>query len=357
MKQRILYLDVIRVMACVMIVLMHSPMPVQGDASVVMRLYLVYNGYITMPFLCLFFAVSGALLLPTHIQPDQSGDWVKMRLKKVIAPTLFWTVVYLVVKWQEGMQVKDLIQSICSVPFSAQGHGVLWFMYTLIGLYIIAPVISPWLEKCGEKTLRLYLGLWAITLCYPILSKFVGVNTSDTGILYYLTGYVGYFVLGYYLRNYGDKIKTWWTVVLFVVALPLPGIAKVLGWDVDFYSVFWYLRVTALMMLLFWWKAGLAIARWFESSLSRKFCQSEQSSSANRLKSGVATLSNLSFGIYLSHILIMRTFLWPWLECFDNWWLQNVLSFGLTLVCATILSYIISLLPFGDYVIGYKRRK
>ena len=59
-QQRIVYLDILRVIACCMIVLMHSPHPEAGLSGVL--LVPIYFG--TAAGLCLFFMVSGALHLP-----------------------------------------------------------------------------------------------------------------------------------------------------------------------------------------------------------------------------------------------------------------------------------------------------
>ena len=37
----------------------------------------------------------------------------------------------------------ELPKVLLSIPFATQGHGILWFMYTLIGLYIVSLIISP----------------------------------------------------------------------------------------------------------------------------------------------------------------------------------------------------------------------
>lgn len=60
MKERDLSLDIIRIIACVMVVIMHSPMP----SSRANGLFLSSLSYFTAPCIGLFFMVSGALLLP-----------------------------------------------------------------------------------------------------------------------------------------------------------------------------------------------------------------------------------------------------------------------------------------------------
>lgn len=60
MKQRLINLDILRILACIMVIVMHSPIPREDSNSV------LYFGtsYFTTPCIGLFFMVSGALILP-----------------------------------------------------------------------------------------------------------------------------------------------------------------------------------------------------------------------------------------------------------------------------------------------------
>ncbi len=61
MKQRDLSLDLIRILACLMVVTTHSPLPSTESHSVL----LASISLVTTPCNALFFMVSGALLLPS----------------------------------------------------------------------------------------------------------------------------------------------------------------------------------------------------------------------------------------------------------------------------------------------------
>ena len=60
MNQRDTALDIIRLLACFMVVLMHSPMPLVNANGP----FLAAMSYFMAPCIGLFFMVSGALLLP-----------------------------------------------------------------------------------------------------------------------------------------------------------------------------------------------------------------------------------------------------------------------------------------------------
>ncbi len=337
MRERIVYLDNIRILACCMIVLMHSPHPDAGISGMVLSPL----SFLTAAGIGLFFMVSGALLLPVKIE---TGDFLKKRIGKIIGPLLFWTLFYMVVGLLTGrIQSAELPKSLLSIPFSTQGHGVLWFMYTLAGLYLLAPILSPFLERASERELRFYLLLWAVALCFPILALFLGVNRSTTGMLYYFTGYVGYFVLGYYLHAYKPRVKTIFMIAMIIVPLVFFAIHRYYSLDGDFFDVFGYLSITIVVMS-FAWFIGI-----------RSMIEQLRLGGAKLL----TELSNACFGIYLVHIFIMRNILWHSdfiVHAFGGIG-QIVMTWMSTFAISFALTYLISYLPYAEYIVGYKHKK
>lgn len=328
-KERIAYLDIIRIVACIMVVLMHSPMPDCGAPGFV----LTGISFVTAPCIGLFFMVSGALLLPTSLSMK---EFYKRRLSKVIFPTLLWTSIYLLVKIINGsIKVAQLPSVVLSIPFSAQGNGILWFMYVLIGLYLITPIISPWLEKASKNEIELVLGLWGISILYPILSRAITVNESYAGILYYFSGYVGYYLLGYYLNHYKPRVGIIASLLMILLPIIACGFSISLYQDLDFYRYFWYLSISVVSMACGW------------------FCLlSKISVREVRL---LTVASSLSFGIYLSHILIMRSFIWKLCGYLNfGWPLQVFFTVLMTLALSFVLAYLLSMLPFGKFFVGYQ---
>lgn len=88
MKNRDLALDIIRVLACVMVVFMHAPLP----SAQVNGMFLSSLSYFTAPCIGLFFMVSGVLLLLLILQSKEDNidicGFLKKRLGKVSGPTL-----------------------------------------------------------------------------------------------------------------------------------------------------------------------------------------------------------------------------------------------------------------------------
>lgn len=147
---RCLHFDLLRLLACLMIVAMHAPLPgSEGDG-----VFLSALSYLTAPGVGLFFMVSGALLLPVK---TGTKAFLERRFVKIAKPTAAWTLFYMacnILLRGEPLTLRSLL----SIPFSAQGTPVLWFIYTLSGLYLLAPILSRWLlATVSQLTFGVYL--------------------------------------------------------------------------------------------------------------------------------------------------------------------------------------------------------
>lgn len=318
-------LDLLRVIALMMIILMHSPMPDCASGFVLSGI-----SYFTSPGIGLFFMISGSLLLGNNLS---TKDFLKKRFSKILYPTLFWTVLYLIIKCSsEHMGINSLLISVCSIPFSAQGHGILWFMYTLAGLYLLTPILSKWLKNASKREIEFYLFLWAITLLYPYLNKVLIINDSNTGVLYYFTGYLGYYLLGYYLKKH-YRYRKIHVVLAIAVATIVPVTLYFSTIERDFYTMLWYLSLPVVLMAFCWF-------------VLINQCPNKKIAIINEV-------SKLSFGIYLIHLLIMRNLLWRISVITE---LPGVIQIPVVLILTFLLSFIgvwlLSKLTFSKYIIG-----
>lgn len=343
-KERLWHADVVRVVACVMVVLMHSPMP--GDKLI--PIFTSGLTYMTMPCIGLFFTLSGFLLLPVSVQPSESSGWVVKRVKKFLWPLILWSLVYLLVSGKLlSNDFGTIVHTLCSIPFAPQ-EGMLWFMYVLIGLYIVAPIISPWLQEIDKNTLKCYLGIWGFSLLIPYITPLVGIREGVYGMFYYVSGFLGYFLMGYYLRKYDIRINVWKSILGISFCMVMYAIYKVMleekGWDWG--EVFSYLSIDNPFLVICWWN----ILRPISNCLSK---------SKDSVKKVILTTSNLAFGVYLGHILVMRYGLWKlsFIQQIDNYVFQTIVVFVLSFLGTLLLGYVISLTPWGHYIIAYKNKK
>lgn len=314
-------LDIIRLIACIMIVLVHSPMPGMNTSGMV----LCSVSYLTAPGIGLFFMVSGALLLKSNAEGMfETRVFLHRRFSKILIPLIFWSLVGWTLD-QCGIKNEEL--------------NILWFMYSLAGMYLLTPVLSRWLSLASVREMEFYLLLWLITLCIPFAKLFFPINESDTSWLYYFHGYVGYYVLGFYLQNHMSKDvkksigrKVLFAIAFIAISVILPIVLFVMNVEVDFYSLFWNLSITVAFQCIVWW-----------SVLKRLMKRTAQ------LPSFIVELSKLSFGIYLIHILVMRDLLWK------TEWMQNMNGLVQIVICAILTFTIAALISWGISKIKYVR--
>ena len=106
--------------------------------------------------------------------------------------------------WSEGLKM------LAYVPLNFPMTAVhLWFMYPLLGMYLLIPVLSPWLRTATAAQERFLLCIWLITTCVPFINRWGGEiwgqcwwNKYD--MLYNFAGYPGYFLLAHYIREHLD---------------------------------------------------------------------------------------------------------------------------------------------------------
>lgn len=228
---RIIWADVLRFIAMFMVISVHCTDPF--NISPAARLNPAYNFYGTIygsllrPCVPLFVMLTGMLLLPVKEEP---GLFYKKRLTRVVFPFLFWSVLYDLFPWFTGVIGCDpsivtrffvYAGNAPSQAFSNSLHNVLmipfnftpfcthmWYIYTLIGLYLYMPVFSSWVKVATEKQKRTYLCFWGLTLFLPYVYEYMsayifGSSPWNPGfnLFYYFAGFNGYLLLGHYLST------------------------------------------------------------------------------------------------------------------------------------------------------------
>lgn len=140
-KQREIWIDWLRVIACFLVMMTHSnePFYLGGEGSLILTkadaIWMAVLNVLPRASVALFVVASSYLQFPLHYP---AGEFFRRRAVRILIPFFIWTVVYALV-WGEPVQnFKDLL-----LNFNyAAGH--LWFVYMLIGLYLIMPILSPW---------------------------------------------------------------------------------------------------------------------------------------------------------------------------------------------------------------------
>ena len=143
----------------------------------------------------LFVMLSGALLLqPSKVEPVRV--FLRKRLVRLGLPFIFWGAAYFAWRFlvnHEALSASSIIQGILTGPYY---H--FWFLYMLFGLYLITPVLRVVTAYAERKIIKYFLMLWFFgTAIVPLLVLLSGFSVELK--LFAVTGWIGYFLLGYYL--------------------------------------------------------------------------------------------------------------------------------------------------------------
>lgn len=216
--QRFAYIDAIRVFAMFCVIISHTAAEFlrQNYHSSTWHFANVLTA-ITSVNVPLFIMISGALLLHSS-HTDSIRYTYQKRLPKLIVPFLVWSVVAafcyqaypnFIPNW------KRFFVSLVYLPNQPTGIA-LWFMYAIISLYIIAPLIKAMTDHLSKRHIEYLLIIWFITntilptIASALPAKLKPIFTYyPEGNLIFIGGYLGYFVLGYYLTMVKIPKQKW----------------------------------------------------------------------------------------------------------------------------------------------------
>lgn len=388
-ENRVVWVDWLRVAACFMVIVVHATEPfyLGGQGSLILTEADAYwaSLFDSLVRACvpLFIVASSYLQFPLHYS---SGEFLRRRVVRVLVPFLLWSAVY-ALAW--GNPVENFQNLLLNFNYSA-GH--LWFVYMLIGVYLLMPLLSPWAERVGKRELQVYLGIWAFTTLIPLLRDVVeggfdgmevvyGVSglprAAQTplwgeaswnayGTFYYISGFVGYLLLGLYFRRFVGELS-WRKSLAIAIPCYLVGFAVVFGGFLRrvFDMTQGVFPVEGLVEKAVWWETtwcndtvGVALMTVAWILIFKKI-----KSSGKFYERVLLPVSKASYGVYLLHLLILvpicgaiREWLGLGLDgCLGVWTspVEIVLSAILGFVAAVIVAVLLQKIPkVGKYIIG-----
>lgn len=234
---RIEWIDLLRVLACFMVVLSHACDPFVGQFDNDRLAFLTGTGIgsFVRPCVPLFVMMTGALLLPVAERDRQLNAFYKRRLGRMVWPILFWSIVLPWIGYwycnfvnpattnsmlAGGMyDIDRVIPRMWTWIFNFNYDSTaLWYLYMLLGLYLVIPIINSWLLSASQSDIKTVLKIWIASLFLPYVQMaapalgfegmfgnfgILGVcDWNVYGTFYYMSGFAGYLILAYYLKTY-----------------------------------------------------------------------------------------------------------------------------------------------------------
>ncbi len=366
---RIVFLDWLRVIACFMVILVHSIEPFylggpEGTyiASKANALWTTLVNSALRPAVPLFVLASSYLLFPLK---TDTAAFFRKRFVRVLIPFIIWTLLYALVPMIGSGGRIDIAGNLKSLTFNflmASGH--LWFVYMLLGVYLLMPLLSPWIEKVSRREERAFLILWGFTTALPLFRPVAEAVTGSTnlwgecpwnefGTFYYVSGFIGFLVLGHYFRKYAGEIS-WKKTLMIAVPFWLVGYAVTAGG-------FWHFMPREL---------GFPLSAPYETAVEMETTWNFTTFGVMMQTVGyflvirkitasgwfynhiVLPVSKLSYGIYLMHMFVL-TPVFGFMNSTGLAMPYVIFSSAIiTYLICMVLARLLAFLPKGKYLVG-----
>lgn len=218
MRERKEYIDILRVLAAFGVITVHvSQKNWYGYiGSFDWRVFTVYTSIarVSVP---IFFMISGCLLLNRKYTIKE----IYKKIFKLVVFLISWSLIYKIVQLPNRNNMGGVLEAVKEIV-SGDTPVHLWYIYSMIGIYIAIPLLVKMVDKCEKNEL-----LYCVVVCFALgmSCKF----TREFGKLNFLAnnlkklnsgyeiGYISYFILGYYVDKYDIAKKK--RIILYVMGV------------------------------------------------------------------------------------------------------------------------------------------
>jgi len=310
MKSRDINLDLIRAVAISFVILIHS----KGTNII----------YTAVP---MFIMLSGALVLPKE---EDYKSFYKKRLKRILLPFLIWSPIMYLVLSRTGRIDTPCVGNFFYLLSSTGVHGAYWYVYEILGLYLLAPFISKGIKVLNSKELLL--------LCFLLLVGYEGFLFFPDfyffqSIAWEKSKYVFFFLTGFYIISNREQLtKSKAVTITSIIAVVIAGIVCLYS-DLGFKALIPFASIGMFILLL---SIPVKVA---PPSLSKSLAFG-----------AIQSISKYSYGIYLTHPFFIGIFHHVTSLMKLPKGVELLFILAMVLITNTILFWIIDRFKFGKYL-------
>lgn len=320
-KKREYAFDILRVISMIMVIIVHvanvycRSFGLIGNKSYLIALIFNTISRVSVP---IFFMISGALLLDRKFNKEK---WFK-RVLKYILLIVVWDIIYLIWEYFYLGITYDKLYMLIIDPYRAH----LWFLYTILVLYTIQPLLKLLMDKSSATLKIILLTIWVLlslgSMINPYVAKFFTIFS-----------YIGYFIIGKYLYDFIKKFDLRkYNLTLIIIMIMCFTFSIVMNYSLSiklnqFYNMFFAYRTPFIMLSSF--------------ALYTLIISNYQKDYLNKLIIG---LSDLSLGVYLIHGIFLdvtvKTFIYSSFNSLIGLPIFTIIIFILSIISVFIMKKI-----------------
>ncbi|WP_413081235.1 acyltransferase [Yersinia vastinensis] len=267
----------------------------------------------------LFLMVSGALLVTKN---EIISIFFKKRVSRIFPPLIFWGVIYVFFS-SIFLGNKLLIENFISI-FYKVSYKHLWYLYFIIGIYTLIPILSKWYIASSLNEKIFYATLWFIVnLIFQFNQARIFVNSY--GLITFVSLF-GYLILGALLFELSqlNKLKygNYFNLILYVTISILISFTSYLAYKSSGSISIVYLGYLSPLIILQSVFIFLFLCRFKFNSKTMNF------------------LSNNSLGIYCVHMMVIAITL-NYLKIYDIHMIYKIiLLFAITISISSLIVFL-----------------
>lgn len=335
MKNRILYFDVLRILATFCIIMIHvSGLYVTSEyGGVDFAFGAVLNSFarVGVP---IFIMISGANMLNER-KKIETKSFLKKYALNIATILIFWTVVYTVMYCIFVPLLTEKTISLISVIEAFHPRRFhFWFLYMIVGLYMLTPILKLFVNRENKTKILYLIGVLVIFAFVPqslslFDNEYINIVVELFDSFKIPMGYLAYYLIGWYLSQFELEKRT---NKVFTIL----GVISVAGTIVT--TIFYHEKTSIdsnmQLTVLF---ASVWVFVLFKDIFKRqekeKMCRVSEK------------LSRLTFGAYLIHILFITacTLIIPE-SLFAP--IRLIIIYIITTVASFTASFVISKIPY-----------
>ena len=272
-----------------------------------------------------FIMVTGALLLPAEKEITYRTlfrKYIARMLKVIVVFGLAFVALEMLFN-PDRRSLSYFLSGVYKI-FTGDTWAHMWYIYCLIGLYLLLPAYKKIAANAEERDIRYLLIVYAF---FEALLPLLDIGDIRCGFYIHVSSiYPFWLFLGYYLSRWGMKRSRGFYAALFVVSTVLIIAATRIRMHWDLGSMDMLFEYSSILVI----GQACGVAGWFFR------CREE---GAAGLKKLLVKVNEHSFGIYLIHMAFVRL-IYKFLH-FDPFRWNAALGIVAVVLFAFVLSYLV----------------